>query len=61
MIQRDFRNIIFSAGRKNVQEVPVPYLDPAGSAKNWPPGSGSVIQDYGSADLEEILFTNPKR
>ncbi len=33
----------------------------AGSAINWPPGSGSVIQDYGFADpdLTEI-FTDPQ-
>ncbi len=35
--------------QKNALTLPSP--DPAGSLINYPPGSGSVIQDYGSADL----------
>jgi hypothetical protein len=29
--------------------------DLAGSVINWSPGSGSVIQEYGSADSDKIL------
>jgi hypothetical protein len=35
------------------------YRYPAGSVINWPPGSGSLIQDYGSADPDpKEIFTN---
>ncbi len=35
-----------------------PYSDPIGSVINWPPRSGSVIQDYRSPDPDpkEILM-----
>jgi hypothetical protein len=34
---------------------------PNGSANNWFPGSGSLIQDYGSADPDpKDLFTDPQ-
>ena len=35
--------------------------DPAGSVINWPTGSGSVIQIYGSADPDpKEIFTDPE-
>ena len=35
--------------------------DPAGSAYNWPPGSGSVIQEDGSADPDSNqIFRDPQ-
>jgi hypothetical protein len=31
------------------------------SVINWPPGSGSIIQDYGSADPGKLtIFTDPE-
>ncbi len=32
--------------------------DPVGSIINWPPGTGSVIQDYGSVDPDPIENTS---
>ncbi len=40
----------FSSDHKNVQEDP----DPFGAIINWPPRSGSVLQDYGSTDPNPI-------
>ncbi len=35
--------------------------DPAGSVINWPPASGSTIQDSGSADSDpKEIFTDPQ-
>ncbi len=37
-------------------------MDPAGSVINWSPGSGSVVQDYGSKDPDldpKEILTDP--
>jgi hypothetical protein len=45
MINHLFDDTFFFIGHKNVQVGSV-----SGSVINWPPGSGSISQDYGSAD-----------
>jgi hypothetical protein len=52
-------NVFSFIGQKNVQVRKDLDPDPAGTVINWPFGSGSVIQDYGSAvpDYPKEMFT----